>query len=65
MLKLIDQKDRMQAVADLTSASRVWYEYVSGDAGDIVSVELPESGHYRVLLVKLNDENEGCFQDNM
>ena len=55
MLKLIDQKDRMQAVADLTSVSRVWYEYVSGDAGDIASVELPESGQYRVFLVKLND----------
>lgn len=65
MLKLIDQNDRMQAVADLTSASCVWYEYVSGDAGDIVSVELPESGLYRVFLVKLNDENEVCFQDNM
>lgn len=54
MPRLMDKKDWMQTVADVGSAESVWYENVSGDA-DSVSFSLPESGRYRVILVKLEN----------
>lgn len=56
MPRLMDKMDWMQTVADVGSAESIWFENVSGDA-DRVSFSLPESGRYRVILVKL--ENVG------
>ena len=54
MPKLMDKKDRTQTVAELDTAANIWYENVVGSVGDM-SVSLPETGRYRVILVKLDD----------
>jgi len=56
MPKLMDRVDWMKIVADVGSAEGVWCESIVGDA-DTVSFSLPESGRYRVILVKLEDEH--------
>ena len=49
---LMDKKDWMQTVANVSAAENVWYENISSDH-DTVSLPLPESGSYQVILVKL------------
>ena len=52
MPRLMEQKDWMQTVADVGSADGVWYENVSVDGG-FFPLSMPESGMYRVILVKV------------
>ena len=54
MPRLMDKKDWMQTIADVGSAESVWCEQVSGSA-DNMSFSLPESGNYRIILVKLEN----------
>ena len=52
MPKLMEKKDWMQTVADVGSAEGVWYENVSVDGG-YFQLSAPDSGEYRVILVKV------------
>ena len=52
MPKLMEKKDWMQTVADVGSAESVWYENASADSG-LFPLTMPESGVYRVILVKV------------
>ena len=52
MPRLMEKKDWMQTVADVGSAESVWYENVSADGGSF-PLSVPESGMYRVILVKI------------
>ena len=52
MPKLMEKKDWMQTVADVGSADGVWYENVSVDGGHL-QLTVPDSGAYRVILVKV------------
>ena len=52
MPKLMEKKDWMQTVADVGSADGVWYENVSVDGG-FFPLSMPESGKYRVIIVKV------------
>ena len=52
MPRLMEKKDWMQTVADVGSAENVWYENVSADGG-FFPLSVPESGMYRVILVKI------------
>ena len=52
MPRLMEKKDWMQTVADVGSAESVWYENVSADGG-FFPLSVPESGMYRVILVKV------------
>ena len=54
MPKLMDRVDWMKTMADVGSAEGVWCENISGDS-DTVSFSLPESGRYRIILVKLKE----------
>ena len=54
MPRLMDKTDWMQTVADVGSAESVWYENVSADGG-FFPLSVPESGLYRVILVKVGD----------
>ena len=53
MPRLMEKKDWMQTVADVGSAESVWYENVSSDGG-FFPLSVPESGMYRVILVKID-----------
>lgn len=53
MPRLMEKKDWMQTVAEVGSAERVWYENVSADGG-FFPLSVPESGMYRVILVKID-----------
>jgi len=53
MPRLMEKKDWMQTVAEVGSAESVWYENVSADGG-FFPLSVPESGKYRVILVKLD-----------
>ena len=53
MPRLMEKKDWMQTVAEVGSAESVWYENVSADGG-FFPLSVPESGTYRVILVKLD-----------
>ena len=52
MPRLMEKKDWMQTVAEVGSAESVWYENVSADGG-FFPLSVPESGMYRVILVKI------------
>ena len=52
MPRLMEKKDWIQTVADVGSAENVWYENVSADGG-FFPLPVPESGEYRVILVKI------------
>ena len=54
MPRLMEKKDWMQTVADVGSAESVWYENVSVDGG-FFPLSMPESGKYRVRLVKVGN----------
>lgn len=49
---LMEKKDWMQTVANVSAAENVWYENISSDY-DTVPLPLPERGSYQVILVKL------------
>ena len=53
MPRLMEKKDWMQTVAEVGSAKSVWYENVSADGG-FFPLSVPESGIYRVILVKID-----------
>ena len=53
MPRLMEKKDWMQTVAEVGSAENVWYENVSAD-GSLFPLSMPESGMYRVILVKID-----------
>ena len=52
MPRLMEKKDRMQTMAEVGSAESVWCENVSVDGG-FFPLSVPESGVYRVILVKI------------
>ena len=52
MPRLMEKKDWLQTVAEVGSAENVWYENVSADGG-FFPLSVPESGMYRVILVKI------------
>ena len=52
MPRLMEKKDWIRTVADVGSAENVWYENVSADGGSF-PLSVPESGMYRVILVKI------------
>ena len=52
MPRLMEEKDWIQIVADVGSADGVWYENVSVDGGHF-QLSAPDSGTYRVILVKV------------
>ncbi len=53
MPRLMEKKDWIETVAEVGSAERVWYENVSAD-GVFFPLSVPESGMYRVILVKID-----------
>jgi len=57
MPRLMEKKDWMQTVADVESAEGVWYENVSADGG-FFPLSVPESGLYRVILVKIDNPRQ-------
>ena len=52
MPMLMEKKDWMQTVANVSAAESVRYENISSDS-DIVPLPLPGSGSYQVILVKI------------
>ena len=52
MPRLMEKKDWIETVAEVGSAEGVWYENVSADGG-FFPLSVPESGMYRVILVKV------------
>ena len=55
MPMLMEKKDWMQAVANVSNAESVWYENISSDC-DTVPLPLPGSGSYQVILVKIGGQ---------
>ena len=53
MPRLMEKKDWMRTVANVGSSGRVWSENVMGHRGSL-SLSIPESGLYQVILVKLD-----------
>ena len=60
MPRLMEKKDWMQTMAEVGSAESVWYENVSVDGG-FFPLSVPESGMYRVILVKVG---KGCSESS-
>ena len=54
MPRLMEKKDWIETVAEVGSAEGVWYENVSADGG-FFPLSVPESGMYRVILVKVGN----------
>ena len=54
MPRLMEKKDWMQTVAEVGSAENVWYENISTEGG-FSPISVPESGKYRVILVKVGN----------
>ena len=52
MPRLMEKNDWLQTVADVGAAEGIWYENVSADGG-CIPLSMPESGMYRVILVKI------------
>ena len=52
MPMLMEKKDWMQTVANVSAAESVWYENISSDS-DTVPLPLPGRGSYQVILVKI------------
>ena len=57
MPRLMDKKDWMQTVTEVGVAENIWSENVIGNAHNM-TFSLPETGRYRVILVKLEDVPE-------
>ena len=56
MPRLMETKDWLQTVAEVESAESVWYENISVKGG-VFPLSMPESGMYRVILVKVGEES--------
>ena len=54
MPMLMEKKDWMQTVANVSAAENVWYENISSDGGT-VPLPLPGRGSYQVILVKIGE----------
>ena len=54
MPRLMEKKDWIESVAEVGSAEGVWYENLSADGG-FFPLSVPESGMYRVILVKIGE----------
>ena len=54
MPMLMEKKDWMQTVANVSAAENVWYENISSYGG-AVPLPLPERGSYQVILVKIGE----------
>ena len=54
MPRLMERNDWIQTVADVDAAESIWCENVSTD-GRYVPLSMPESGMYRVILVKIGN----------
>ena len=54
MPRLMEKKDWIETVAEVGSAEGVCYENVSADGG-FFPLSVPESGEYRVILVKVGN----------
>lgn len=52
MPALMEKRDWMQTVANVSAAESVWYENISSDS-DTVPLLLPGRGSYQVILVKI------------
>ena len=52
MPALMEKRDWMQTVANVSAAESVWYENISSDS-DTVPLPLPGRGSYQVILVKI------------
>ena len=52
---LMEKKDWMQTVANVSTAESVWYENISSD-DDMVPLPLPGRGSYQVILVKIGGQ---------
>ena len=52
MPALMEKRDWMQPVANVSAAESVWYENISSDS-DTVPLPLPGRGSYQVILVKI------------
>ena len=57
MPRLMEKNDWLQTVADVGAAEGIWYENVSADGGCIL-LSMPESGMYRVILVKIGETSQ-------
>ena len=57
MPRLMDKKDWMQTMTEMGAAENIWCENVIGNAHNM-TFSLPETGRYRVILVKLEDVPE-------
>lgn len=49
---LMEKRDWIQTVANVSAAESVWYENISSDS-DTVPLPLPGRGSYQVILVKI------------
>jgi hypothetical protein len=54
MPRLMEKKDWIQTVADVGTAESIWYENISANGG-YVPLSMPESGMFRVILVKIGN----------
>ena len=55
MTKLMEKKDWIQTVANVSAAESVWSEKVSTQDG-VLSLAVPEGGEYQVILVKIKSQ---------
>ena len=61
MPRLMQKKDWMQTIADVGAVENVWYEDVSAKSGAF-TIPVPQSGVYRVILVKVGKESSAEMQ---
>jgi len=59
MPRLMEKKDWSRVVSDFGNLDRVWQEDVTGNS-DVVSLSIPETGTYRVFLVKVDEKKRPC-----
>ena len=57
MPKLMEKRDWIQTVANVSAADRVWSENILSQAGTL-PLSIPEGGAYQVILVKIDSEPE-------
>ena len=57
MPKLMEKRDWIQTVANVSTADRVWSENILSQAGTL-PLSIPEGGTYQVILIKIDSESE-------
>ena len=55
MPKLMEKKERMQAVASIGASESIWFDNISTKGG-VIPVTFPEGGVYQVILVKIGGD---------